>query len=334
MIELRVVCLLVVCGILSVCTASLQGHAEGFQIKQVIKVSVQGKEVVTNNEWMVQNDKFRLTTKTGSNSTQYLFTGTLFYICGKLSVQQIKQIEAKSVNPEIIEDLKKGTCQEVPSNFMVRFFLSPITSIETVDLSDGLKLTLGVLDFQIQKGKQGGLSKIVGVDCESMKRNYTIQKARAESDKELFQAQIKATEDLCVAPSLLWRGGLWREVRKAVLRQPGGAALIAPLQKDFSQAPGIVLKGQIEQEVSYAGKSVQKMTLAVHTTSQKNLALPPDTFRLPAGYKVFNPEKASNVMASSAVKASPGDKPKDQKSFVDFLHSAVFCGLAQGICVQ
>ncbi len=311
-------------------------YAQGLQIKQVIKSNFGGKEVVSANEWLIQGDKFRLTVANATNTTQYLFTGTLFYICGKLNSQQLKQIEAKSVSPQILEGLKRGTCQEVPSNFMVRFFLSPITSIESVDLTDGLKLTLGLAAFQIQKGKEGAPvpGKVAGLACNPMKRTYHIQKGRADGEKSVVQSTIKAHEDVCVAPVVTWRGGLWREVMKAVLRQPGGATLLAPLRKDYGEVLGLALKGQIDQVVLTTGKPEQKMLLTLNTTSQKSMEIGPEIFRLPAGYYLFNPENVGASSGASVAKAAPGQKPQDQKSFVDFLHSAVFCGLAQGVCVQ
>jgi hypothetical protein len=319
----------------------LSGHsfgaavfAQGLEIKQAIKSNFLGKEVVSTNEWLIQGDKFRLTASNATNTTQYLFTGTLFYICGKLNSQQLKQIEAKSVNPQILEGLKRGTCQEVPSNFMVRFFLSPITSIESVDLTDGLKLTLGLESFQVQKGTETSPGKIAGQVCDPLKRSYQIRKGRVEGEKSIVQGMIKAQENICVAPGVSWRGGLWREVMKAVLRQPGGAALLAPLRKDYGQVVGLPLKGQIDQVVSLGGKPEQKMQLTLNTTSLKSLEISPEIFRLPAGYYQFNPENVGTASGPAVAKVTPGQKPQDQKSFVDFLHSAVFCGLAQGVCVQ
>ena len=98
---------------------------------------------------------------------------------------------------------------------MTRFFLSPVTAVESIEASDGLKLTLALSSYAAEPAT---IADAKG--CSGLHRTFTLAKKGDDGTRE-----TSADERLCYDKGLAWRDALAREVTKAVLRQPGGGTV-------------------------------------------------------------------------------------------------------------
>ena len=271
--------------------------------------------------WSVDGPKFHLQIDGDHGTTQYIFNGKTLYACGKLDEKQVDALY-KDLGPaarKALDSYKEGACQVVPSNFMARFFLSPMASVESVDASDGLRVTLGVKDYKLEAQKP--TRQVQGKDCEAFKRTYSV--TRHGDDPKAAEASTVVEEEFCQSPAISWRAGLWQEVAKAILRQPTGTPLIAELKKDHAALSGFVLEASAKQ--SGGGKSG---SFQLKTTSIKDEEFAPKLFQTPKGFEVFSPENLELLAeADTKAKAEPGVK-KDDATMADFMRSAFFCAIA------
>lgn len=269
----------------------------------------------SSHEWTLDETegKFVLQVSSGkAGSTRYVFNGKTLYACGELDQSQLDVLK-KSLTADGLKLLKKyegGACQVVPSNFMARFFLSPMATVESVDVTDGLRLTLGVEDYKVEPGDKKS--------C--FKRSYTVTRS----------ADGQATSPASVAESFCqqgipWRKNLWMEVAKSVLRQPKGKDLMQQLKKDQGELGGFT----IEAEGTQGGKGKEAVRFALKTDKVAEAKVDPGAFQTPPGYSVFSPENLELLAAANAKadKAS-GPAAKGEGTVLEFMQSAVFCAIA------
>lgn len=289
----------------------------GVVAKQAMESKVGGKTVVTRHTWWIDGDKFHLAVNQGAAETKYIFNGKTFYVCGKLDESQMQNVGS---DKKLLEPFRQGACQVVPSNFMVRFFLSPQLAVESVDASDGMKLTLAVKDYKLTPPEAKAVS-VAGRSCQRSTRSYDVTKTG-----ETAVLGAAAEETLCQANDVKWRGGVGREVAKTVLRQPGGATLTKLLKGDQDMLPGLVLDAQIRQVHKDREGKRHEGSYHLTTTSLIETAVSPDQFKLPDGYRLFSIE-GLDLAKLGGPKASPGKAAKED-SVIDMFQSAFFCAIA------
>lgn len=293
-------------------------------VRQTVEASLDDASVTSAHVWEIDGEKFRLAVEAKSGTTQYIFNGKTFYVCGKLDDEQAKALAARH-DAKLVEPYKAGVCQVVPSNFMARFFLSPMASVESVDASDGLKLTLGLKDYSLAAGKAGDAPK--GRSCAGYARGYTVTR-EGDAAVGVAKTQTAVTEEFCHDKALTWRKGLWTEVAKTVLRQPGGGAMMKQLKEDAAALPGLMLSATIAQTTTDGAGKAHKGSFKLRTTAIESGDVPAARFRMPDGYKLFSPESL-DLAAMAAAKPKSGEAAvKKEDSLVDMVQSAFFCAIA------
>lgn len=293
----------------------------GYVITQTVTTAAGGKSVESSHVWNLDDGKFALTVTSEAATTKYVFNGKTLYACGALDPAQTDALK-KSLTPagqKQLDTYKTGACQVVPPNFMARFFLSPMTSVESVDVTDGLRLTLGVEGY---RSEPAGSKKLQERDCSGIRRGYLM--TRKGDDQASKNTSTEVEERFCQTP-IPWRRNLWAEVAKAVLRQPGGKDLMKELKKDFGDVSGFTLEAEGTQ-----GAGDAKTSFKLATVSLKETDFPAKAFQPPAGYAMFSPENLELLAAANAkVDAkTPGTPKKDEGSVLEFMQSAVFCAIA------
>lgn len=305
-------------------------NAAGTIVTQTAVTTVDGHDTQTQHVWQVDDAGRFLLSITGSmGETQYLFNGRTFYVCAKLGVAQAKALaKSKLSTNAALERYKKGACQVVPSNFMVRFYLSPTVSVQSVDATDGLRLTLALSDYKLEPGTGTGKETLLNQSCLGVKRQYAIAKS-TDDPKSPSRATVMMQEAFCQAPKIPWRRALWTEVAKTVLRQPRGAALIKRLKQDGEDLPGLPLRNTSHQETTLANNKHQTLSYNLQTASIRPADLGERHFRLPEGYTLFSPDD----VAAAAPSGAPRDVDKQtpigsEASPLETLPAAFFCALA------
>ncbi len=289
-------------------------------IKQEVQATVQGKKQVSTHTWTVDQGKFRLVVGSGDGEAIFLFNGKNFYACSKARPETISSFEKLGqANPEAIKILKNGACQAVPANFMVRFFLSPLAAAESVDATDGLKLTLALSDYQRSDPKPTS-----SPDCQQIARNYKISKSFDIGTKSI----VDVKESLCLLPDLPWRDQLWQEVAKATIRQPRGAELMRGLKADQTNHKGFALHGKVTQTVNT--EKGEKLTLVydVSLKEHKTNAVSDRTFQIPEGYTVISPEQLTKTLVVTDKKEDAVRSDSKKGSIVEAIKSTFFCAIA------
>jgi hypothetical protein len=310
----------------------------GVYLKQRVETSLDGKTLQSYHEWFIDQGKFKLRNTAADSFTEYFFSGTVFYVCGKFNADQLKAFQTRALEKGLDHFLDrfvgKLTCQVVPNNFMVRFFMSPVGSIESVDSSDGLKLTLSISDYSLKK--LGPSVALHGASCESGERGFKLKKAGLASKNQAVSITTTVRESLCVDKKVEWRKSLWREVMKAVLVQPGGGGMINELRNDYEKLSGFSLGGTIDQTIEIIGKGQRQIKMTIHPLTYTTRNYSKDELKLPDDVLMFYPESYADqdqTKTSGDSAPEPSKKSRDL-SIVDFLQSAVFCGLARGFCIQ
>ncbi len=290
-------------------------------IKQRVETIFGKVNYSSDHTWTIDKGKFTLDVTSKNGGSRYIFNGRTFYICSALNESQIKFLHKNNFkDAELLEKFKKGACQTVPSNFMARFFLSPSDAVESIDFSDGLKLSLGFKDYNINSL---GKKKLAGQNCASLKRSYTLSKK--VGTKGLIN-DTTSEGSICQAANISWRKNFWREVSKIVLRQPGGGAqFISKLRKDYKMVKGFVLAGESKLVSKNTGGATHKASRVLKTSVVKEIRIRRKHFNIPDGYSVFSPEN----IELAGIKE---DKKKDVKK-EDSLNSATsvfFCAISSG----
>ena len=319
-------------------------------VTQSAETSRDGKVQRSNHAWTLDDDgRFTLTVTSGSAETRYVFNGRTFYVCARLTEADV-QAWAKTTlaSKSALDRLRLGACEVVPSNFLVRFFLSPITAVQSVDGTDGLRLTLALTDHKITR-RPGSGEAVAGQTCQNGQRRYLLTKSDA-TGKGAQRQVARLDEGFCQAAHLPWRRGLWNEVAKTVLRQPKGAALLAALRSDAADLAGLPLTAETRQDTHSDSGPVAHLAYRLKTMSIKRLETPDQAYRIPEGFTIFSPEetlaKAAGA-AATATAAANGPKPTPNSTpaatplldQVEALPAAFFCALAGSVagplaCIQ
>jgi hypothetical protein len=196
-------------------------------------------------------------------------------------------------------------------------------SVESVDHSDGLKLTFSIQDYQQAKDAHPVTEALAGQPCTVKKRHFVMIKSStrtANSGTTAKPTEVKTTvdEQSCVAAQLPWREKLWSEVRKTALRQPNAGYTVAQLTADIQAVPGFILRSVSDQTTTDgtegadgSGKSFHHH-FVVQTVAIREVTASPQLFMLPEGYKLFSEDQL--LLASAAAPSSQRAAPDSSKS--------------------
>ena len=295
----------------------------GTIVEQEVDVSVHQKSAHSTQKWTIQDGKFQLVVNTQGDETRYLFNGRNFYACGKLNTNQLSA--SKTVkDPAVFAAYKDGTCIVVPTNFMVRFFLSPIPSVTSVDRSDGLKLTLSMKDYLLSPS--GKTTEIAGRTCTTSQRKFALNKSSGPN----HSASTSIDEQFCLDSTLTWRQSLWSEVTKAVIRQPQGSTMLGALRRDDQGIKGMVLASQSKQTTTDLQGRSYTHQIVVKTTAVKPAELTAADFNLPTGYKVFSDDSLLLAAARGTKDAASSAEAANEsnQNVIDIMSSVIFCALS------
>jgi hypothetical protein len=302
----------------------------GYVVEQSVKVSLNGGSHVSRHLWNIDGDKFDLlvstpTTGTDTNDRQFIFNGRIMYLCGKLDPNQLKLIGDLNVSdPAVLKKFQTGVCQEVPSNFLVRFFMSPVSAIESIDLSDGLKLTLEIEGFELKPTQP---KRVAGQDTQGYSRNFSLQKS---GDGGKTTQTIK--ESFFSGGGASVRNATWGELSKTLMRQPRGMQLLKHLRQDKDLVQGLMLESEslFESELPGGGKIIG--TISAATTRFEASDMKTRKFRIPENYAVFSRENLQTIAAASARKpvesSAEAKNAKDDINLLDKVQSVFFCAIS------
>jgi hypothetical protein len=303
-------------------TAAFAG--DGWIVEQRVEVKRDGQDASQMHTWSIDGDKLRLEVVARGTTTTYVFNGKTLYVCGKGDDALFKFLDAQRVDiSKLRQRLKNGICYEAPSNFLARFTLSPVVAMESVDRTDGLRLTISLKDLTVGAG--GSDDKVAGHACNGVKRTYTLTKKSEGS-----MTKTNATERLCAAGDLRWRAALWSEAQKTVLRTPGGGAFLKELRRDHEAWTGLPLKSVLEETVTGDDGAAHKTKLTLDTRSIKKAAMSAALFRMPEGYELFDPTMLE-LQVAAAGKPKPGEAPAEPEDVLDAMTSVLFCSIAGAV---
>jgi hypothetical protein len=303
------------------------------RIEQEVQAGFDGKTYGSKHVWIVDDGKFRLTVATPRGEAIYLFNGRNFYVCGKLDADD-KAFLAKNQlkGDQLVARFKSGACQAVPSNFMARFFLAQSLAAESLDRADGMEVTLAVDGYQLKA--TGRKEQTAGKSCDGYERAYTVKKKT--EDGGIYA--VSAEEKLCVAPAPDWRAGLWTEVAKSILRQPGGAALMGQLKKDRDGVQGFPMKLESQYKLAMPDGKAHTGKVKAVVTAVKSVEADATTFKLPSGFQMFAPESEDiPELAANAGGGAPKKKASEEEAesaaekFLQSAQSVFLCAISSSL---
>jgi hypothetical protein len=206
---------------------------------------------------------------------------------------------------------------------MVRFFLSPLAAAESVDATDGLKLTLALSDYTKTTSHA---RQAAPQPCQATERTYTVSKAFEDGSK----SDVAVKEDLCLDAGISWRDSLWQEVAKATIRQPRGASLMRSLKSDYNEHRGLPIQGRVTQSVTTEKGEKLLLTYNVTTKESKTATMSANAFLIPDGYTVISPEQLTKSIVAESATQNPkvGQSPNTKGAIVDAIKATFFCAIA------
>jgi hypothetical protein len=288
--------------------------------------------------WHLDAGKFHLRVTTElSGEAQFVFNGKTFWVCRKLTNEQVKALV--KVSPLVAKDADKllaGVCQAAPGNFMARFLLSPVAAVEGTDRSDGLELSLSVPKFEVtvKNVAPGGSA---GHPCALAERSLEVRKESSKNAKKTSgpdELQYSVRETICQSTTLEWSNLYSKEVQRFALQQMRASHLLPALKK-AAEMKFIVSS---EGEVKLRENAVQvQMTRTLTTQKIAQLdRVEKELFAIPKGWVVFDPRDALVQAAAVAksdtkvdAKGASADAPADS-SALDTLRGMFFSVLSYG----
>lgn len=283
---------------IAICANFLQGlplATAGTKLEQVVTTQIDKSQTKANYTWKVDGEKFNLRVTSSHGEVTYLFNGRILYVCSKIGDELIQQLRAMKVEDrQFLDDLKKGSCQAVPANFMARFFLSPAGAISTIDYSDGMELTLEMKNYSFKSGVQG---QAANESCTRATRNFEVLR----KDSQNVGVYQKVDEEICFAEKYDWRTPFWKQISRNLLRQPSAKGLLKSLQEDNEKLRGFVLSSRGAFEKADAKGIMRKGTRSVETIGVKNMTFANVDFSPPSGFAIVDVH--SKILTSKSVRA-------------------------------
>jgi hypothetical protein len=305
----------------SICCSNIGFAAQ--TIEQSVKVSINDRTHTSTHNWYIDNDKFDLTVASQNGERRFIFNGKVMYVCGRLDATQQNIMETMNITEQaIFKKYQNGVCQEVPSNFLVRFFLSPAAAIETIDLSDGLKLTLEIENFKLTSTQT---KKIANLDTKGFSRSYMLTRTGS-----LGKTVHSFQESFFNSSEFKPRRSLWSEISKNLMRQPKGRDLMKELKKERELIDGLILENETIIEATLANGGKTSGTISVTTLKSGTTDSLTSRFKIPSQYELFNTESLKLASATAGGKPDIATDPKSNEdiNLMDKMQSAFFCAIA------
>jgi hypothetical protein len=248
-------------------------------------------------DWQISTSGFRLETTRSGEKKQFIHNGKVFYVCGKLAKNQLDVLRTLDIqDPKLLSNLEKGACQELSTDFTVRFFLSPWDAVTSVETGGGFGSGMTADDPEIML--TGKASQAAGMKCVEFTRKYSLGNKNHPSMAHAVE------ESACNASAVKWRQSFTRALGMTLIRRPGGKPLNTAVTNDVKKMAGISLTMDTKVKgKDSAGKTYEK-TFSVQTTSAS--AGDVETPTLPAGYEVIDPQNLALLAAKSKVKSASG----------------------------
>ncbi len=287
--------------------------------------------------WHLDGGKFHLRVTTEhSGEAQFVFNGKTFWVCRKLTNEQVKALV--SVSPLVAKDAEKllgGVCQAAPGNFIARFLLSPVAAVEGTDRSDGLELSLSVpkLDITAKNAPQNSSAEFPCVTAERILEVRKESSSKAKKTSGTDDLQYFVDETICQSTALEWSSLYSKEVQRFALQQMRASHLLPALKKAAEVKFIVSSEGEVKvRENSANVQMTRKLTTQKITQLEK---AEKDLFAIPKGWVVFDPRDAlvqaaaAKADTKTAAKNSAAEAPADA-SALDTLRGMFFSVLSYG----
>jgi hypothetical protein len=246
-------------------------------------------------DWQISETGFRLETTRSGEKKQFIHNGKVFYVCGKLAKNQLDVLKALDIqDPSLLASLEKGACQELSTDFTVRFFLSPWDAVTSIETGGGYASGMTADDPEIEL--TGKASDIAGLKCVEFQRKYSL------GNKNHSSMLHSIDETACNASSIKWRQSFTRSLGMTLIRKPGGKPLSVAITNDVKKMAGLSLTvdAKVKGKDS-GGKSYEKNFLVTTTSARSG---DPVALTLPTGYEVIDPQNLALLAAKSKVKST------------------------------
>lgn len=275
----------------------LPANAFGYTISQKGIYKEAGAAYDIAFDWQIGESGFRLETTRAGEKKQFIHNGKVFYVCGKLAKAQLSVLRSLDIQDgKLLASLEKGACQELSTDFTVRFFLSPWDAVTSVETGGGYGS--GMTADDPETSLTGKAAQVGALKCVEFKRKYTL------GNKEKKSMEHTVEETACNASAVQWRQSFTRALGMTLIRKPGGKPLYTAVNNDVKKMAGFSLTMDTKiRGKDPEGKPYQK-TFAVSASEAKSSG--DVSLTLPAGYEVIDPQNLSALAAKSKVKAAPG----------------------------
>lgn len=287
--------------------ASSQALA-GFTVKQDVTYTASDKAAFT---WWIGDKEFRVDVQRGDVSRSFVFNGRVFYVCAKLDKERIESVKKLDVQDKaVLASLEKGTCQDLSTDFSLRFFLSPYDAVGSAEAGAGFGASSIVADPEIAPaGSSGSAAK---VKCANFSRTYNLK------DRKSANVQLAVDETACHAPTIKWRQGFGKQLGMTLIRQPSGKQSYQTLAADLKKMSGMTLTAVFKVAgKDAAGKAVSR-GFKLATASVKEGELRPEELAFPPGFDVLDPE---TVVAAVKSGQSNAKAPREPSVVIDILRA-------------
>jgi len=262
-------------------------------------------------DWQFSESGFRLETTRSGEKKQFIHNGKVFYVCGKLAKAQLDVLRSLDIqDPKLLTSLEKGACQELSTDFTVRFFLSPWDAVTSVETGGGYGSGMTADDPETKL--TGKASQAGGMKCVEFTRKYSL----GNKNQPLMKHAVEETA--CNASAVKWRQNFTRSLGMTLIRRPGGKPLYTAINNDVKKMAGISLTMDTKVKGKDSEGKAYEKTFSVSTTkasSSGDVAL-----MLPPGYQVIDPQNLAALAAKSRIKSVAGkDKDSNLADALKFL---------------
>lgn len=267
-----------------------------FRVEQTATFSGEGR-VPAQFHWAIADKEFRLDVTRGNETKSFVFNGRVFFVCGKVDkagLEAVKRFDVKDKN--LLASLEKGVCQDLSTDFGMRFFLSPYDAADNVDASVGFASSLALKNDQIElAGSVGTADK---VKCVTFQRRYTIAEKESSAEQQV-------EETACNAPTINWRAGFAKQLGMTLIRQPNGKQYYQTLNADLKKMPGLTVTSTAKITGKSGDGRAMSRGYSLVTGRITEGALKPGDLGFPAGFETLDPETVATAAKSVAVKGEP-----------------------------
>lgn len=277
----------------------LSTYAYGYQIKQEAAYQDSAGSYTITFDWQIDEAGFRLETRKAGATKIFIHNGKVFYVCGSLTKAQMGVVKSLKIDDaKLMASLEKGVCQELSTDFTLRFFLSPWDAVTSIDTGAGYASGLDISDPAIEiSGKAGSAA---GVKCVEFSRKFTL------TNKKYAAMTHESSETSCNASAVKWRQSFTRSLGMTLIRKPGGKSLYQAINDDVKKMSGFT----VTMSASVVGKDnsgkAYKKSIDLKTNAYSEKAPDAGAVALPSGYEIIDSKNLTALAAKSSIKPAAG----------------------------